>query len=176
MSLDPKLKDAVNHLQSHAQQMQAVLDVAEAIQSIDDLERMATEAENRKGAATFNLDEIADRVKGKQAELDKAVAGIDEAKDTAKKITADARAEAKKITAKAEAEAEGIIASAKTKADVDIERGRVAVDEASSELSGIRSKVEQARRDLDGMKAEQAAAEAKRDEAKEFLRNIAAGA
>lgn len=53
--LSPDLKDAVNHLQSHAQGLKAVITVADAIGSIEALEQLAAEAVNRKEAADAAL-------------------------------------------------------------------------------------------------------------------------
>lgn len=145
--LSPELQDAVNHIQSHAHQLRAIITIADAVTSIKALEQAANEAENRKASieewtrkAEANRQSVLTAIDAANADLDQTRKAIAEAK-------AKAHEDAVKAKAKAEAEAQRIIEDAKASlvAEVAGEEARLrqlkeSIDDALKQYGDLLSK------------------------------------
>lgn len=173
MALSPELKDAVTHIQSHAEGMRAVLTLADAIGNVQALEQLAAEAESRKGAATGELDGILAKITESKADLSKARDDIAAAKKQASEIVAKARDEASGIRVDAEAagrkSADGILATAqKDKADT-----LASINVLKADLADVNAAITAAEADLANLKAEARETIKRADEARAYLANLA---
>ncbi len=122
MLLSPELLDAVNHVQSHAHQMRAIIAIADAVTSIKALEQAANEAENRKAAVEKTTLDAEATHKSVLIAIEAANADLDQTHKAVADAKKKATAAADEALAKANAEAQGIIDAARasvTKAIAD---------------------------------------------------------
>lgn len=133
MLLSPELLDAVNHVQSHAHQMRAIIAIADAVMSIKALEQAANEAENRKAA-------VEKTARDAEAAHKSVLIAIEAA-------NADLAQTRKAITA---AESKATEAADEIKAKAQTEAGRI-IDEARA---GIAKAVADEQAKLDWLRAE----------------------
>lgn len=134
MLLSPELLDAVNHVQSHAHQMRAIIAIADAVTSIKALEQAANEAENRKAG-------IEEWTREAEANRQSVLAAIDAANvdlDQARKAIAEAKAKAHEDAVKAKAKAEAEVQSIIEEARAGISK---AVADEQAKLDGLRAEV-----------------------------------
>lgn len=173
MSLTPELRDAVNHIRSHAEGMRAVLTLADAVGEIEKLEAAANEAEVRKSSASKSADESA----GRLADLERRVAeqhtALIEAQSKASSIIAKATAAAADIEKTAQAEADAIIAKATAGIDDQVVAAKAALADLDAMIAGRQS----ALASLDATIAERGQAVADIDarvaRARDFLSSLA---
>lgn len=172
MALDPKLKDAVSHLQSHAQGMQAVLDVAAAIGDIGTLEQLATEAENRKAAAYVDVDTVNGLLAQAKADLAGTQGAIDDAKSQAVQIIADARNHAAGIVSDAQDAAKNAAADVANTAAGALATVQGQVAKARDTLAAVNSDTDLAKANLDSVSAETLDLEARAQKARDYLSSL----
>ncbi len=170
--LPAELKDAAEHVLSHAHGMRAVLVLAEHVKDIELIEQGAAEAENRRDAARTEAEKIDARIAAatsKEGDIakDKAEAkeAVTAAKRDAAKIDEEARISAGKIVMQAEAEAGKIKAEA---ASIKAE----ALKGADAELEAKRAEVIEAGRRLSDLLAETAEVQRKADDARAYLSSL----
>lgn len=175
MALSPELKDAVNHVQSHAEGMRAVLTIADEIDKIGTLETLATEAERRKAAADADVSAVQGHLKEVEAKADKAKADITKAKEQAKQIVADANEKAAGIIAKAQADASNraseILTEVQSRKDVVLKE----IEDEIERLEGIKADVSVETDKLRGLRSESAEVTQRADEAKAYLSKLTGG-
>jgi chromosome segregation ATPase len=173
MALSPEIKDAINNIESHAAQLQAVLTLADYVKDIGSLEQAASEAENRKTAAQKELDAAkAETEKAKAATL-KQVERLQQQEAEAEAVVAKAKEDAEAIAAQANRDAKGITDKARTdadriKADADAE-----VQQAKAALSLVKADVAAEQERLADLTAQCEAVIKKADEARAYLANLA---
>ncbi len=167
MSIPADLKDAADHLLSHAHGMRAVLVLAEHVQNVSALEGAAGEAERRRDTATADMSKIEARVKaaksaeGELARLEGAAKlALSEAQKRAAEIiaeaqqTADGLAEAgQAAVAAAKADAAAILAEAQGGADAKLVATREAIEAAEKRLAELNAEAAEAATKADQARA-----------------------
>jgi chromosome segregation ATPase len=173
MAIDPKLKQAVEYLQSHAHQVNAVMVIADAIGKVGDLESLAGEAD------------VA--LKAKQSEIAKAerelAAVVDEvaatkkahanAKAKAKDVLADAEQKAKDIEANALQDAANIVAAANVSADKIKDAAEQKVAASTGVLNELANRYAERQNDIAKIEAEHSDLLRKVENAKAYLARLA---
>lgn len=142
MLLSPELLDAVNHVQSHAHQMRAIIAIADAVTSIKALEQAANEAENRKAAVEKTTLDAESTHKSVLIAIEAANAGLDQTRKAITEARAKASEAADEIKAKAQAEAGRILDEARA----GISK---AIADEQSKLDGLRAEVANTQKLLD---------------------------
>jgi chromosome segregation ATPase len=173
MTISPELAQAVNHLKTHAHQMNAILVLAEAISSVQDIERLAGEAhaaltkvradteEQETLLANIKADVEAER-KRRKAEKEKASEGV-----------AAAEAKAKEIIAEAERAAGVKLSNAESERATIIAEGQEIKAEAVREAKEIDATVEIKRAELADLNSEHSALLDRVERAKAYLKKLA---
>ncbi len=151
MSLSPDLKDAVNHLQSHAQGLKAVIAVADAISNIAALEQLAAEAVNRKDAADAALAKAKAALVAAEADLQDAKQAAEKVKKASTDNAAKSATKADDLVRDAEKKAAGIINQAIADSTA---RVATAIKDRSDELAGIEANLAAGKADREALDAD----------------------
>ncbi len=174
MTLSNEIKEAANHILSHAQGLEATLVLARAVESVNLIEQAAIEATARADAATADkakaeddLDEISIRIVKANDEL----AGLKAAND---KRVSDARLEAAAIIADAKRKAESEAAAIVAKGNAELADIRGKIKSAESDLAGVEAEIEKAKATLAETEASTLAVNARAEEARAYLKSIVA--
>lgn len=114
---DLSLAEAINHLQTHAHGMRAVIRIADEIKSVDDIKRLGSEAEAVLKEKRDELATIDTRIEGARKRLSDVDNQGKVASAAAVKAKDDATSEAKAIVAKAREDARSIVGKAQDEAD-----------------------------------------------------------
>ena len=179
MALSPEVKDAANHIQSHADGLRAIITLAEFVADTTALEQLAAETESRRASAASDLEAVT-------AELTKAKASVDRAKDAAKAAEADVKVEVEKLIAKAKDDAAAIETKANASAtriisdaNATAAQAKVVADgevqAAKAALSLVNADIAAAKDTLAETEAQTQALIAKADEARAYLAKLAGG-
>lgn len=175
MALSPEIKDAANHIQSHAQGLEAIITLAAFVVDISTLEQLATEAENRKATAQAELDAAkAETDKAKDAAA-KAKEKIKEAEDRAAEIVGNAHAEAGNIIGKANGDAKATAAKAEAAAAQRKVEADGEVQAAKAALALVNADIATARETLAELEAQTAEVTKRADDARAYLAKLAGG-
>lgn len=142
MAIDPKLKDAINHIQSHAQNLRAILTVADAVKAVEDIERMAGEEDVRLANTRALIVQKLAELEQVKADLRAALNDVEQANLKAKTTIADAREEAKKIKAKAVEDAKADVVKAIAAADVELKAKADKLGELDTAIGARQAEVE----------------------------------
>ena len=138
---------AIEDIRRFAPMFQAVLDIAAALEDIDNLERAAREASGLLEAKRSDLADIEAMRQQAQADHDAAVAGTLEAAQHNERAEKSANAKVASIIAKAKAEAEAVASSiakdAKYAADNLREEAGVVLKQAERDAAAMRDATEE---------------------------------
>lgn len=171
MALSPELKDATNHIASHAQGLRAVLTIVDEIERIGGLEQLAAEAESRRDAALNEAGELDRQIAGLRRAADEATAKLDGVNNQAAAIIADAEAKAGEIVAGGTVEAEAILEEGRKRlGEIDAE---VAARRAS--LATIDKEIDDAQGKVKALEDEAADVLRRAEEARNYLKTLAGG-
>lgn len=175
MPISQEAKEATNHLLSHAQQMRAVITIAEELDRVGGLEAFAAEAEGRKKTADAELEKADGRLDEAKAKLDAIGVEAAAARDKARSIIDDARTEAESIKAKARTEGEAKAAKIVEAGEANLTKAHAAELVSLDRLAGINAEIATATDHLKSIRAETAGVQAKADEARAYLAKLAGG-
>lgn len=146
MPLSPEVRDAVNHVKSHAQQLRAILTLADAVDDVAKLEALAGEADARRvkaEKAAERADNHHDKMVEKSSELAKEVAA-------AEKAVGEAQKQVRDILSQAEIDANNTKSAAAIEAKALIDAAQVKVDEM---LAGQDEQIAAKQADIDTLDA-----------------------
>ena len=173
MALTSELKDAANHILSHAQGIEATLVLARAVEKTNLIEQAATEADRRataaksaKAAAEKGLAEV-------EASIGKAKDQLAEIRALGRQAKADADKQASEIVAKAKADATAEQDSIRAGAQKGLDDLRRQAAGAQADLDAVKAEIVVQQNKLKAVKAEQAAVVKSADEARAYLKSLA---
>lgn len=172
MLLSPELREAVNHIQSHAAGLRAVLTIADAVTSIEALEQAANEAENRRQAVEKKTSEAQGSFKAMEINLEAANADLAQTRKAiaeAKKKAAEAANEA---LAKADADAQGILDKARASVSKAVEDEQAKLQKVQAELAVIDGFLEARTAERIALEETVTDLEARADRAKKYLAKL----
>jgi cell division septum initiation protein DivIVA len=176
MPLSPEIKDAVNHIQSHAEGMRAVITLADYVDDVKLLEQSAAEAEGRVSAAEDAEAKLKARIdKATQKAVD-AEAAIVADRTAAQDALKKAHDDAAEIVAKGKADAQRVLSNAqatasKELADAKAERQAV-IDGIDADISAKRDEQMAESEKLKELRAETADLESRVRKAKEYIASL----
>lgn len=170
--LSPELQDAVNHIQSHAHQLRAIITIADAVTSIKALEQAANEAENRKaGIEEWTRKAEADR-QSVLAAIHAANVDLDQARKAIAEAKAKAHEDAVKAKAKAEAEAQSIIEEARAGISKAVADEQAKLDMLRAEVTNAKQALGVVVADRIILEEQVADLEARAEKAREYLAKL----
>lgn len=157
--MNPK-QQAVAEIRKFQRMFGAMIEVADTLETLGNIEQAAAEAEGRRAAATRELEKI-------KAETAAAQAAAKDVSDAAAQSIEDAKGEAKGILDAARADAAKIKAEAETQANKSI-------DGAAAQLTGLNGEIAERQATLDALRAEVEALEKRRDKVQADIDKLAA--
>jgi cell division septum initiation protein DivIVA len=178
MALSPEVKDAVNHIQSHAEGMRAVITLADYVEDVKLLEQNAAEAEGRVKAAEDAEAKLKARIdKATQKAVD-AEAAIVADRTAAQEALKKAQSDAADLVAKARADGDNIVSRAQSDArrvldDAKAERQAV-IDGIDADIAAKREDQAAEAAKLKELRAETADLEGRVRRAKEYIASLKA--
>jgi chromosome segregation ATPase len=171
------LTQAVAALQVHARQMRAVLDIADAITSAADIDRMTSEAKARLTGVDAEIADAQTRLTGIGDKIEKAKGELVAARQQTDEATSQARLRAEQIVRDARAAAVEEAASATAKATATLSDLNGKIDAARGVLDDLTARAARdktaAEAELDKITAETAEVIAKAEAAKAYLAKLA---
>lgn len=173
MALSPEVKEAANHILSHAQGIRATLVLAEAVESVNLIDQAATEAERRKAAAIKEKADAEAKLVEVNGDIDKARKKLADIREDGRNAKADADARAAQIIA--DAKAEGTRAAVQITGRATTEAASVdkATAAARATLSELEAEIAAQQETLEAIRAEQAEVVKKADRARAYLAELA---
>jgi chromosome segregation ATPase len=166
-----ELKAAIRYVQDHAQQMRAVLTIADKISDLSQLERMATEAQAMLDAKAVQNAEL-DKKRGViNADIEALSKRAAERRELTKKAELEAEEEVAAAQRRALAEAGAIINEAKDRAKAKAD----AIDLQTAELGMLDGEIAKRLKQLSDIEAMVAEAEQKLKRAENYLKKLAGG-
>ena len=175
MALSNETTVAAGYLLDHAHLFQAILDMANGVTSVADMERAANEAEQRKSQAAADLDAVGSKIAEIQQRITDAEQALEEANSRATGIIDEATAEAERIKDAARQDADEAGRKAVAAADAEAERGRTAIAEANTELERLAGLMTEKQQQIADLEAAEADVLRRGEEARRLLKQLAEG-
>jgi DNA mismatch repair ATPase MutS len=157
--MNPK-QQAVTEIRKFQRMFGAMVEVADVLEKVGDLEQAAAEAEGRRDAAARDLDKL-------KAEAAAASAKAKDVTDAANQALVDAKAEAESVLSAARDQA------AQIKADAEAQANK-SIDDAAAKLTGLNGEIAERLATLDGLREEIGALQERRDKVQAGIDKLAA--
>jgi chromosome segregation ATPase len=173
MATDPELKKAVEYLQSHAHQVNAVMVIANAIGKVGDLENLVGEADVALKAKQAEIAKATDELAGIREQATSEAKRLIDGKHKAGEIVATAEAKAKDIEANALQDAANIVAAAEANADKITDAAEQKVAASTGVLNELANRYTERQNDIAEIEAEHSDLLRKVENAKAYLARLA---
>jgi len=151
---EKSLADIVNQVQSQARYFQAVLDLAAAVDDVNKIDQLRSEADARLAAKADEEAKVAARLDNLMAQVDAASGKVALASGDADRILEAAMRQAGQMKRDAEDVQRKIIDAARVEADGIGRDARLEAKNARDALAGLKAETDEATAMLDATKAE----------------------
>ena len=172
MLLSPELREAVNHIQSHAAGLRAIITIADAVTSIEALEQAANEAENRRAVVEKKTSEAEGSLKATEINLESALSDLAQTRKAIAAAKAKAHDDAAAVKATAEAQAQGIIDRARASVSKAVEDEQAKLTKVQAELTDTQATLDARTADRMALEAQVTDLEARAERARKYLAKL----